>query len=128
VVEDEDGAGEVAVLLDVPVDEVDVDVRVEVVALEDGGRLDEVPAEVDAEDDDVLRLDDVCGGAEVCDVCFASTGPVVAVCERGAVVAPDAPVLGGWLLAGGLPDPPSSTKPPRASRPTITAAARIPTR
>jgi hypothetical protein len=131
VVEDDVSApGEVAADEDVLVGELDVEVLAEVLArvLDDGGRLDDVPAEVDAEEEDVVEVDEDVLGTEVWDVCFASTGRVEVVFERGPVVAPDAPVLGGWLLAGGLPDPPSRTKPPRTSRPTTTAAARIPTR
>jgi hypothetical protein len=111
---------------------------------EDGGGADECAVDVlgavlcdadveaDADDDvaeeELLRLLDEPSGAEGCEVCLASTGPVDLLPDAGTVAEPDVPPRGGWLLAGVSPPPPSSTTPPRTSRPTMTAAASSPIR
>ena len=108
-------------------DDVDVDVLVDLLVLDDEGALDEVLVDVDGLDDDELALDECVADVDASEVCFASTGVVdLPVDEDVVVTAPDVPVRGGWLLAGGSPDPPSRTKPPRTSNPTTTAAARAP--
>jgi hypothetical protein len=87
-----DAADDVDDLADVPAEDVGAELVFVVPVLDDGGALEDVPADVDEDD---VRLDEEVFGVDASDVCFASTGRVEAEPpDDGAVTEPDVPVPG----------------------------------